>query len=709
MQIFPAATNIVSLTNNIQSVIESKRLLMLGRDCAVYECDRSQFASFAQTAPIEEISRIFDQSSKKQRKPHQLIGLINILEVYDKVLTLSTLEAPKIGSFTFLGPLIKKVQETYLSIPLSESLPGVGSLIRQYENAPPRSSSIRDLFKHAQLLLSKLHLEERSYQFFFNFANYSLHNYLGNKFVMHFEKTANSNICLLSLKPPKEIEKKLLELVDLSEDNLGFALFLYKELYGESESEVVHGLYNTSEEKKRQFIKEITAALEGDGVTEQTLRKFLTDIRDYLLRVIISVQDEKFGYDEPLGIKVNYSNQRQTISSASLPELDQDLAHSPLKAEWDRYHEDPTTPEMFTSDFLLNLRESVTKMQLSISSLQKLYDLAYRRLHMLSPPKSLPMSEKLALYRMRRSLFDDENFKEPDKFFAIPQRKNHVEVASPDVQKEDYSDFLPVHIVLDIHKRRQKASQSSTQKKTPAILMTPAHAAEASSSSAAARIAEVAGPSSKGSGATSSVRSEEQPRLVELSQAKESTRVEDAKKTRTAIIYDSRVLDFRTDPQKMLSSSFYEGKSGEFKEQSRIYHTFALAVDDYILTHGVKSKWKNEKRQKEDIVYSIPGEIIIDGVKKRGVFSYCFDEDNICYHRFFIEKKSRTTFEEYIEKGFWQVDFPPLSATQEKSKAVRVEKVADDGSYLAKEINSFTLEIADPSNKATIILYKIKE
>jgi hypothetical protein len=91
-------------------------------------------------------------------------------------------------------------------------------------------------------------------------------------------------------------------------------------------------------------------------------------------------------------------------------------------------------------------------------------------------------------------------------------------------------------------------------------------------------------------------------------------------------------------------------------------HRFSKHVDRYIEKMGVVSQLKDGHRDGESIVV-IPGNVKYQEEQEPRTcyFVYFIDKDNKCFHRNIEFKLHYTMLSEFLAKGFFEVEFPPLS------------------------------------------------
>ncbi len=149
---------------------------------------------------------------------------------------------------------------------------------------------------------------------------------------------------------------------------------------------------------------------------------------------------------------------------------------------------------------------------------------------------------------------------------------------------------------------------------------------------------------------------------------------------------DPSIDPFLNDPK-------YMSCQPETQKRIRSEHAFALAVDKYVESEGIG----NREEQK-----TLIGEMIMhDGQKRRGIFGYAFDKNKTCYHRHFTEKVTTELYGQLLDQGFYQLDFPPLTAKETKQTADK--HVAHDGSYVELETEEIVI-IKNTSDNTTIRL-----
>lgn len=166
-----------------------------------------------------------------------------------------------------------------------------------------------------------------------------------------------------------------------------------------------------------------------------------------------------------------------------------------------------------------------------------------------------------------------------------------------------------------------------------------------------------------------------------------------------APLYHGRVLrwlepDEKSDP--FVHDTQYNQSRFSEKAKSWIVaqHSFALVVDSVAERYGIR---------RGNSLYVV-GEMTIRGETRKGLFVYGYDENGVCYHRYFSSKNSVDLLQEYMEKGFYELDFPRLAKVLPTEKTAKV--LLEDKSYIEQETD-YVLTIQDPKNQATIRLCKL--
>jgi hypothetical protein len=178
--------------------------------------------------------------------------------------------------------------------------------------------------------------------------------------------------------------------------------------------------------------------------------------------------------------------------------------------------------------------------------------------------------------------------------------------------------------------------------------------------------------------------------------------------------YSERVNRWYSNPrQALIDDGYTDTVSSRYVRpelHARIvaYHSWPLALDPYLEKYGIESSWPSKSGKKVDKNKSIAGEIIFDGADTTpiiGVFQEAYDtRTGVVYHSCFAARPHDELVQQYAMSGFWACNFPPLGT--ENPKAPLDKRIAEDGSRVLEE-NDFIVRIADPKNKAEIVLYKV--
>lgn len=154
---------------------------------------------------------------------------------------------------------------------------------------------------------------------------------------------------------------------------------------------------------------------------------------------------------------------------------------------------------------------------------------------------------------------------------------------------------------------------------------------------------------------------------------------------------DEKSDPFVHDPQYNQSRFSEKAKSWIIAQ-----HGFAHVVDSMAERYGIR---------RESALY-IVGEMTIRGETRKGLFVYAYDENGVCYHRYFCSKNCVDLLQEYMERGFYELDFPRLKKVPASEKTAKV--FSADKSYIEQETD-YVVTIQDPKNQATIRLCKLYE
>ena len=210
-------------------------------------------------------------------------------------------------------------------------------------------------------------------------------------------------------------------------------------------------------------------------------------------------------------------------------------------------------------------------------------------------------------------------------------------------------------------------------------------------------------------GAAGSHKQEEARSLQELD---DSGQVEEDH-PQVQLTYASWVSDWFTNPEKALARPQYANILSCPKVQAKVkaYHTFPLEIDQFVFSHGVESSHPDSKTGELLKHYSIPCEIQFHGdlEVQRGSIGYCVNQKGEYFHRCFSKKAPNEMVAEFIQQGFWAVDFPSLSESQERAGTPGKSQKLLNSPNSVRQINSYTTEIIDHKNQATIRIFKINQ
>ena len=149
--------------------------------------------------------------------------------------------------------------------------------------------------------------------------------------------------------------------------------------------------------------------------------------------------------------------------------------------------------------------------------------------------------------------------------------------------------------------------------------------------------------------------------------------------------------------------------SQSFSHENLLYHSWPLYGDTVLFDCAKAEDRANQMYPgKNDKSYQLGGEIIYhDGRHRYVVFHATKDSHGICYHRGFVEKEREHFLQEYMMRGYWDVNFPPLGQEPEEEAVdnpISLVKAYDTGKVVKD--NSVFTEIKDTLNNVRIIIYK---
>ncbi|MBA3239360.1 MAG: hypothetical protein H0T62_13600 [Parachlamydiaceae bacterium] len=160
--------------------------------------------------------------------------------------------------------------------------------------------------------------------------------------------------------------------------------------------------------------------------------------------------------------------------------------------------------------------------------------------------------------------------------------------------------------------------------------------------------------------------------------------------------------------QPFLKNEFpeYHDKALSYQKLMHLFHAPHHLVDRF-LSFGIEGTWLNVKNSKNDLRYVIPAEITYENKTHRGLIVYAIDsETNVCYHRFFTEKKDQDILYQITNKVFNENDYPDLrDAVNVGQFPLPKLNVVDSSSI---KIQSGHVEIIDFEREVKIKLFKVK-
>lgn len=174
--------------------------------------------------------------------------------------------------------------------------------------------------------------------------------------------------------------------------------------------------------------------------------------------------------------------------------------------------------------------------------------------------------------------------------------------------------------------------------------------------------------------------------------------------------YANRVRDWFTESPNQLSSPSYYHLSEAAKQRQWAYHGFSIDVDQFVLTYGIEFLRTHERTGDKEISYCIPGEIFFteDSKTERGLFTFTINKKNELYHRYFKLINPSEIINHFLEKTFYNIDFPELKANPEDVQGVPVEL---PHSTMQVTVNPLTeaVTIFDSLHNMRLTLFKLTE
>lgn len=176
--------------------------------------------------------------------------------------------------------------------------------------------------------------------------------------------------------------------------------------------------------------------------------------------------------------------------------------------------------------------------------------------------------------------------------------------------------------------------------------------------------------------------------------------------------YDQRVERWhRQSWDKSLNSKKfpeYNDSSAEYQEKMIIFHALHPLVDRFI-SLGIKGKWKNLRKDQEDIRFVIPAELTHKKIRYRGVITYAIDKKTqTCYHKFFSEKFERDILNEIITQTFDEHDFPELQKAKLSGRSIKPKSIYIKDVTIHQDAVFGNVRIYDRHKDFMIELFKTK-
>ncbi len=136
--------------------------------------------------------------------------------------------------------------------------------------------------------------------------------------------------------------------------------------------------------------------------------------------------------------------------------------------------------------------------------------------------------------------------------------------------------------------------------------------------------------------------------------------------TATKPLYTTWVKSWFNDSKKALDKQGYNdpnNKRFKYRKNAPLIHAFSQLVDTYIPTCGTECKYFNKKTKQSDIAVTIPGSITQNNQETLGLFTYLINsKTQQCYHRNFEKRSRGQLLADYLQKGYYEVEFPSLEA-----------------------------------------------
>lgn len=171
----------------------------------------------------------------------------------------------------------------------------------------------------------------------------------------------------------------------------------------------------------------------------------------------------------------------------------------------------------------------------------------------------------------------------------------------------------------------------------------------------------------------------------------------------------SRVLRwFDLDFKKEDYTEFYGSTDLEF-EDVRFYHNFAWSMNKLLIQHGFKSNYYNERRDRHDIQYTLPIQVMHNDGRKQmrlAIITISSDDETI-YHRYLSPPKTfqGADLDDLLDQEMISnFIYPPLGAKSSLHKNMFLESnTVGDGSTLSEKPEAGKIIfVHDPKNKCQI-------
>lgn len=146
---------------------------------------------------------------------------------------------------------------------------------------------------------------------------------------------------------------------------------------------------------------------------------------------------------------------------------------------------------------------------------------------------------------------------------------------------------------------------------------------------------------------------------------------EEIEKKPLDVVYADRVKNWFVSPEEVLAIEPYASMSEPLQNKMVLIHAFSLKVDHFLNSKfSQKRVWHNATFSRDDDLYVIPGYMIFEGKRLRGVFEFCKNHE--FYHRVFKELSGDERFSDYLDAPDFDYGkaFPTLHAAAREQKKV---------------------------------------